>query len=113
MFELKVVTKRRPFVRSKAASSPSRHTDSEGERPGRPMLVESAMSSRTPASPRAFRRSMPVSRPSRGSGSILKSPECTSTPWGVCRTRAQASGMLWVTGIHSASISPSPTFTRP
>ena len=56
---------------------------------------------------------MPVVRPSMGSGSSLKSPECTSTPWGVCRTRAQASGMLWVTGIHSASISPLPTFTRP
>ncbi len=55
---------------------------------------------------------MPVSRPSTGVASSLKSPVCTTTPQGVCRAMAQASGMLWVTGIHSASISPEPIFSR-
>jgi len=52
-----------------------------------------------------------VVRPSTGVGSSLKSPVCTTVPMGVCRAMAQASGMLWVTGIHSAA-SPPPSSTR-
>ena len=71
---------------------------SEGTNPGRSALVESASSSRTPRAPNSAKADRSVGMPSIGVGSSLKSPECTTSPSGVSKATAAASGTEWLTG---------------
>ena len=51
-------------------------------------------------------RARSVRRPSTGVRSSLKSPLCSTTPWGVCTAMAWACGTLCVTGMNSTSNGP-------
>ena len=51
-------------------------------------------------------RARSVRRPSTGVRSILKSPECRITPWGVWKAVAKPCGTEWVTGMNSTSKGP-------
>ena len=81
--------------------------DSDAVNPASSALVESANSSRMPlvcaSSPI---RARSVRRPSTGARSILKSPEWSTTPWGVWKAIAIADGTEWVTGMNSTGHSP-------
>ena len=80
---------------------------SDSVNPGSSALVESESRSRMPgpeASAPMWARS--VRRPSTGSRSILKSPECITIPWGVWKAMAMAWGTEWVTGMNSTSQGP-------
>ena len=80
---------------------------SDGVKPGSSAFVESASSSRTPGpDARAPIRARSVRRPSTGSRSSLKSPECRRTPWGVWKAMAKPWGTEWVTGMNSTSNGP-------
>ena len=79
---------------------------SDGVVPTFSALVESDISSATPASPSARNRSTSTGRPSTGVMSSLKSPVWTIGPCAVCSTTATASGIEWVTRTNSASNGP-------
>ena len=51
-------------------------------------------------------RARSVVRLSTGVRSILKSPECRITPWGVWKAVAKPWGTEWVTGMNSQSKGP-------
>ena len=74
--------------------------------PGTSALVESDISRSTPSDPRRAKPPRSVSRPSSGSWSILKSPVCSTTPAGVVRATARASGIEWLTAKNSRSNGP-------
>ena len=81
--------------------------DSEAVNPGSSALVESDSNKRTPGpAPSAPMRARSVRRPSTGWRSSLKSPEWSTTPWGVWKAVAKALGTEWVTGMNSTSHGP-------
>ncbi len=107
---------RRPGRAAKSWRRVSPTADSEGVNPGSSALVESESRRRMPgSSASAPKRARSVRRPSTGSRSSLKSPECRITPWGVWNASAKAWGTEWVTGMNSTSQGPmrrrSPSFT--
>ena len=75
--------------------------------PGTSALVESTMKRSTPSSPSRAKARRSVSRLSRGSWSILKSPVCRIVPPGVRTNTASASGIEWLTATNSQSKTPS------
>ena len=80
---------------------------SDGVWPGSSALVESDSSRRMPGpAAMAPMRARSVQRPSTGVRSILKSPECRITPWGVWKAVAKPWGTEWVTGMNSQSKGP-------
>ena len=94
--------------RSRCSANSDRSTRptlrSLGAWPASSAFVESASRTRIP-SVRASSpmRARSVRRSSTGVRSSLKSPECSTTPCGVCTAMAWAWGTLWVTGMNSTS----------
>ena len=76
-------------------------------KPGTSALVESVRKRSMPSSPSRANARRSVSRPSRGSWSILKSPVCSSVPPEVRTATASASGIEWLTATNSQSKTPS------
>ena len=98
---------RRPARAANSWRRVSPTVDSDGVNPGSSALVESASRSRMPgSSASAPIRARSVRRPSTGSRSSLKSPECSTIPWGVWKASANAWGTEWVTGMNSTSQGP-------
>ncbi len=113
------VMMRRPRCSANSARSTPPTARSLGAYPCSSALVESAISSRMPSeAAMAPMRARSVRRLSTGVRSSLKSPECSTTPCGVCTAMAKAWGTEWVTGMNSTSKgpivrrSPSGTATR-
>ena len=100
-------TMRLPDWDAKTRRNTTPTEDSDSVNPGSSALVESDKRRRIPSvlasSPM---RDMSVRRPSTGCRSILKSPECRITPWGVWNAMAIASGTECVTGMNSTSQGP-------
>ena len=74
---------------------------SEGVKPGRSTLVESAHRHRTPSLPSSPRRARSITSPSMGVESILKSPVWTMVPILVWMAKATESAMEWFTWMNS------------
>ena len=74
---------------------------SEGVKPGRSTLVESASSARTPSFPSSPKRARSMTSPSMGVESILKSPVWTMVPMWVWMAKATESAMEWFTWMNS------------
>ena len=70
-------------------------------------LVLSHTMARTPSSPSARNASSSVGGPTMGFASSLKSPVCSTVPYGVRIATACASGTEWVTGMNCRSKDPS------
>ncbi len=108
-FEAKVVA---ATARGASAITRSRFptiSASEPAAPSRNTFVESQVSASTPSAPRRSKTPMSMGSPSIGSGSSLKSPECTTSPDAVRIASPDASGIECVTGNHSTSKGPART----
>ncbi len=90
-------TSTRPRVRAKTCSKAGSTSSSLPLGPTASTLVLSASSSSTPRRPQAASPSRSVCSPGGAWRSILKSPECSTTPAGVSMARARLSGTLWAT----------------
>ena len=70
-------------------------------------MVESSINNRMPSLEASDpSRAKSVRRSSTGLRSILKSPECSTTPCGVCKATAKVWGIECVTGMNSTSNGP-------
>ena len=114
-WEAKQATMIRWSAWEKTSLSTGAMSRSDRTMPGTSALVESDSSRSTPSAPSLAKPARSVSRPSRGSWSILKSPVCSTTPAGVLMATAMASGIEWLTAKNSQSKGPNlpvvPSFT--
>ena len=74
---------------------------SDGVKPGRSTLVESASRASTPSLPSSPKRARSMTSPSMGVESILKSPVWTTVPMWVWMAKATESAMEWFTWWNS------------